>query len=415
MKVLLLNQCFWPDVVATSQQLTSVARALRDAGHEVTVIAARRGYDDAELTFRRHETWHAIDIHRVRSVQLGKKSRWRRVLNFGSFIVSCAGRLLLTPRQDVVVALTSPPLISWLASTFTRLKGGRLVFWVMDLNPDEAIAAGWLERDSLTARSLSRLLRSSLQHAQTIVALDRFMKARIVAKGIAPEKIEVVPPEHAPSVHFDREGREAFRRRHALDGKFIVMYAGNHSPCNPLGTLLGAAKLLQDRDDILFLFAGGGSELDKVKETAVKLNNIRWLPYQTEADLPSLLSAADLHVVVMGEGFSGIIHPSKIYNILAVGAPFLFIGPRDSHVADLISNRAENGLGTHLSHGDDAGVAQSILARVDQTKTPPVRTITTAPEFASGSRMLAIIEATAGGARPARNLKAAARASAAHL
>ena len=56
--------------------------------------------------------------------------------------------MLFLPRQDVVVALTSPPLVSWLGSIFTRLKGGRLVFWVMDLNPDEAVAAGWLKEQS---------------------------------------------------------------------------------------------------------------------------------------------------------------------------------------------------------------------------------------------------------------------------
>jgi len=399
--------------VATSQQLTGAARALRDAGHEVTVIAARRGYDDPQLVFRGHENWHGIEIHRVRSVHLGKKSRWRRVMNFASFLLSCAARLLLTPRHDVVVALTSPPLISWLASVFTRLKGGRLVFWVMDLNPDEAIAAGWLERDSLTSRLLSRLLLVSLRQAHTIVALDRFMRARIVAKEIASEKIEVVPPAPDPSMRFDREGREAFRRRHCLNGKFVVMYAGNHSPCNPLDALLDAAKLLKDRDDLLFLFVGGGSELDKVKETAVKLNNIRWLPYQAPADLKALLSAADLHVVVMGDAFSGIIHPSKIYNILAVGAPFLFIGPTESHVADVISTLGTNGLGRHLHHGDVAEVAQSITARAGEAGMR-VRTTRTLSESAAPSRIVAIVEAAAAGVRPTRNLKAAARASAAH-
>src|SRR6185369_17242185 len=123
---------------------------------------------------------------------------------------------------------------------------------------------------------------------------DRFMKQRIEAKGISPEKIEVVPPSFAPSLHYDSSGRDAFRRRHCLNGKFVVMYAGNHSPCNPLDTLLEAAKLLKEREDVIFIFVGGGSELNKVKETAVKLNNIRWLPYQAAPDLPALLSAADL-------------------------------------------------------------------------------------------------------------------------
>ncbi len=46
MKVLLLNQCFYPDVVATAQQLTHLAVGLAEKGHQVTVIAGDRGYDD---------------------------------------------------------------------------------------------------------------------------------------------------------------------------------------------------------------------------------------------------------------------------------------------------------------------------------------------------------------------------------
>ena len=60
---------------------------------------------------------------------------------FASFMANCSLRLLLLKRFDAVLALTSPPLISFLGSTFTRLKGGKFYFWVMDLNPDEAVAA----------------------------------------------------------------------------------------------------------------------------------------------------------------------------------------------------------------------------------------------------------------------------------
>ena len=136
MKVLLLNQCFWPDVVATAQQLSDLAHGLADRGHQVTVITGRRGYDNPSLIFPRREHRDGVDILRVPAIAGEKRSRWRRALTFASFLLALAFRLVLTPRQDVVVALTSPPLISWLASLFTRIRGGRLVFWVMDLNPD---------------------------------------------------------------------------------------------------------------------------------------------------------------------------------------------------------------------------------------------------------------------------------------
>lgn len=375
MKILLLNQCFWPDVVATAQQLSMLARRLSERGHEVTVIAGRRGYDNPTVVFPKRERWHEIDISRIWSLGTDKRSRWRRALNFASFLFTLTGRLLITPRHDVVVALTSPPLISWVGSIFTRLKGGQLVFWSMDLNPDEAIAAGWLNENSLTAKFLARLLNSSLHRAAAIVALDRFMKERIVAKGVAPEKVEIIPPACDDGVHFDQQGREAFRLEHHLAGKFVVMYAGNHSPCHPLDTVLEAAGELKTRDDISFVFTGGGRQLDRVRQFAEtrKLSNIQCLPYQPLSRLSALLSSADLHLIVMGDSFRGIVHPSKIYNILAVGVPFLFIGPRDSHVTEIIANITNNQVAKHARHGEAKRIAEIILnSSQQQTGGMPV-------------------------------------------
>jgi colanic acid biosynthesis glycosyl transferase WcaI len=348
-------------VVSTAQHLTDLATALTARGHDVTVIASDRGYDDPTTRFPRREQWNGIEIIRIPALSLGKNSRWRRALNFGSFLLVCSLRLLTLRRFDVVVGLTSPPLISFLAALFVKLKGGSFCFWVMDLNPDEAIAAGWLDEDSPTTRLLQRMLSYSFHHAARTIVLDRFMKERVVAKGIDPTRIAIVPPwSHDDKVSFSEAGREAFRERHGLSDKFVVMYSGNHSPCHPLDTLLEAALALKTRSEIVFCFVGGGSEQGKVREFASQngLTNVKCLPYQPLSELSSSLSAADLHVVVMGEKFVGIVHPCKVYNIVAVGAPTLYIGPEPSHITDIAS---EHGRFFLERHGDIEGVTQSIL------------------------------------------------------
>jgi len=399
--------------MATSRQLTSVARGLAARGHQVTVIASRRGYDDGKLSFPARERWHGIDIFRLATLSLGKTSRWRRALNFASFSVACLGRLALTRRHDAVVALTSPPLVSWLAALFTRVKGGRMIFWVMDLNPDEAIAAGWLRANSVTAKLLQALLQSSMRQAETIVVLDRFMKERLAAKGIPENKIEVIPPACDNSAAYDREGREAFRRRHHLIGKFVVMYAGNHSPCHPLDTLIEAAAKLRARQDIAFCFVGGGSELGKVREFARlnELQNVLCLPYQAEVELPGVLSAADLHVVIMGEGYQGIIHPSKIYNILGVGAPFLYIGPVESHLADIIARLQQPAKALSAQHGEVDSVVEAIssVAETSAGDDRPRESQIEASAITAVDQLIGLIESTDAAASRQSGRAAAAR------
>ena len=385
MKILLLNQCFYPDVVSTAQHLTDLVTALTARGHDVTVITSDRGYDDPARRFARRERWRGVDIIRIPSLSLGKSSRWRRAFNFGSFLLVCSLRLLMLRRFDSVVALTSPPLISFLGALFVKLKGGNLIFWVMDLNPEEAIAAGWLAEQSLTSRLLQRLLRYSFNHAKRIVVLDRFMKERIIAKGANPARVAIVGPwSHDDQVAYSETGREGFRRQHQLTDKFVVMYSGNHSPCHPLDTLLDAARSLERQMDVVFCFVGGGSEQAKALESG--LANVKCLPYQPLSQLSGSLSAADLHVVVMGEKFVGIVHPCKVYNILFVGAPVLYIGPEPSHVTDIASQHGKFFL---TRHGEVDSVVAAIARARESRARAPVQSFTKENRL---SELIALVE-----------------------
>ena len=396
MRVLLLNQAFYPDVVSTAQHLSDLAVELAAKGHQVTVVASNRGYDDPGIRFPRRETWKGIRIIRVPSLGFGKTARWRRALTFASFLAACTLQLLRLDRFDQVVALTSPPLISLLASSFVRLKGGRFIFWIMDLNPDEAIIAGWLKDRSMTARMLAWCLHHSLQRAAKVIVLDRFMKQLILDKGIAAEKITVLPPwSYDDKVKYDREGREVFRAKHDLTDKFVVMYAGNHSPCHPLETLLEAARRLSQRKDLVFCFIGGGTEQSRVTVFAEqhRLGNVKSLPYQPLSGLSAALSAADLHAVVMGDRFPGIVHPCKIYNILLIGTPVIYIGPAPSHITDI----AANGNGFPIiraRHGDVDAVVESIVSS-SRKSADAQRPSEPAPWFSKSSllpQMIGIIE-----------------------
>ncbi len=365
MRITLVNQAFHPDVVSSGQHLTDLAVALAERGHDVTVVTSRRAYDDSAKTFPKYELWRGIKIHRVFNTGFGKRAKWRRAADFLTFLISCCGRLIFLPKPDVVVALTSPPLVSVIAAAFTKLRGAKFCYWIMDLNPDEAIAAGWLSPDSFVAKWLERLSRFSLRRAASVVVLDKFMQRRILAKNIPAEKIAVIPPwSHDSEVKFDAAGRAQFRKAHGLENKFVIMYAGNHSPCHPLDTILAAAKTLAASDpEINFAFVGGGSEQRRVKIFAAenKLPNILCLPYQPLEQLAGVLSAADLHLVVMGDPFVGLVHPCKAYNLLRVNAAILYMGPRPSHISEILDELNGKLFGAATPHGDAAAAVKSIL------------------------------------------------------
>jgi putative colanic acid biosynthesis glycosyltransferase WcaI len=374
LKFLLLNQTFYPDVASTAQHLADLAAGLAERGHKVTVIASQRAYDDPRVSFPKHETWRGVRILRIRSTGFGKSAKWRRVLDFGTFAVLCCLRAARLSRQDVVVALTSPPLISLVGLALARFWRSRFVYWVMDLNPDEAIAAGWLHARSLPAKLLEKVSRITLSHANQVFALDRFMAGRILGKSIPSERVFILPPwSHETEVRFDVEGRERFRRSHGLDGKFVVMYSGNHSPCHPLDTVIEAARRLADQDDIVLCFIGGGTEFRRIRRLFANdsdeqnpltgnraSGSILCLPYQPLSELSASLSAADLHLVIHGNDFVGIVHPCKIYNILRLSTPLVYIGPDPSPISDILSELNGDLLSASIRHGDVDGLVRQI-------------------------------------------------------
>lgn len=190
------------------------------------------------------------------------------------------------------------------------------------------------------------------------------MKQRLATSRDIENRITVVPPWSHDDVSFNSPGREEFREANRLGGKFVVMYSGNHSPCHPLDTVLGAAKTLAFDERIQFVFVGGGSQFPVVENFAIreKLTNVTCLPYQPKERLSGSLSAADLHLVVMGDQFVGIVHPCKIYNVLSIGSPFVYIGPNPSHVSDLVEELGDSArcLGS-FRHGEVSELVARIL------------------------------------------------------
>jgi len=182
---------------------------------------------------------------------------------------------------------------------------------------------------------------------------------------VAAKRVWVVPPWSMDRyAYFDPAGRAVFRERHGLKGKYVVMYSGNHSPVHPLDTLLEAAIRLKEDPRFCFVFVGGGSEFGRLREAAQGrgLANVNFLPYQPIESLAGSLSAADLQAVVLGNAMVGTIHPSKLYNILAVGSPVLYVGPERSHISDTMEDNNRSSSYIRVDFGDVAGLTAWLAA-----------------------------------------------------
>ena len=358
--LLITSQVYPPDPTSVGQHVHDVAKEMVNRGFRVVVYTARRGYEDSSVVYPKREVMDGVEVRRLPLSSFGKSSILMRLLGGVSFTLQCALRGLFVPGVTHMLVSTSPPMCPFAAIVIGWFRKVQITHWVMDLNPDQMVAMGKLKPTSLFVKGLDWLNRRILKRARAVVALDRFMAERLLRKVDVTDKMVISPPwpheDHIESVAHDEN---PFREEHGLAGKKVIMYSGNLSPASPVTTILDAARRVEDLDDLLFLFIGGGLGKREVDDLIAETHppNIRSLPYQPIETLRYSLSAADVHLVSVGEEIVGICHPCKVYGSMAVSRPILLLGPNPCHVSDILS---EQQVGWSVEYGD-VGRAEEII------------------------------------------------------
>jgi glycosyltransferase involved in cell wall biosynthesis len=353
--ILFVTQVYPPDPAAVGQQLADVAVDLAARGRSVTVLTADRGYDDPTLRYPRRETRDGVRILRLPWSSFGKRSMSVRLAGGLSFLLQATFRALFARGLSRVVVTTVPVMAPLAGAALALIRQCRVVYWIMDLNPDQLVALDVIKRDSLLVHALDSCNVVLLRRAAAVIVCDAYMATRVRHKFDPGDRLHVVTPwAHDQHLEPVAHAGNPFRAAHAANGRRLVMYSGNHALTNPLATLLDAAEKLVDDERLMFVFVGGGAGKKEVEGR--RLPNVLSLPYQPIEKIKYSLSAADVHVVTIGSSAVGIVHPCKIYGAMAVGRPILAFGPRQSHLGDIV----DQGLGWRVEHGDVDGAVAAL-------------------------------------------------------
>lgn len=356
-RLLIVSQVYPPDSAAVGQYLADFAEFCVAAGREVTVLTSSRGYENPAKRYPRRELRAGVDVRRLPGSSFGKASLAHRLIGGMSLISQAIMQGLKVPDVDHILISTSPPLAALAAMAIGSARGVPWSSWVMDVNPDQAVAMGHFGSAHPVVYAFDALNRVALRQARHVIALDEFMATRLAAKVARP--IEVIPPwpldDRVRSIAHETND---FRRDRGWSDKVVVMFSGNMSPTSPVDTAVDAAYAMQERDDVHFVFIGGGQGRRSLRDRLRRrpLPNVELLEYQPLDMLCYSLSAADLHVVTMGEAMVGITHPCKVYTAMAVERPLIAIAPERSHVGELMTR----GGGWRVDHGDVRGFVAAV-------------------------------------------------------
>jgi glycosyltransferase involved in cell wall biosynthesis len=390
--VLVFNQFFFPDAVATSQLLTDVARALVEEGHSVRAICGRGGYageNGGELP--------GVSIVRTWALPFGHGAA-ARVLSYLSYLCGAIWHGLRGPRPDVVVTLTTPPVLSLVGWLVRAARGGRHYIWEMDVYPDIAVELGVLRAGAWWTRGLGWALDAVRRRADGVIVLGESMRERLLGHGIPSERLFV-------SENW-ADGEEIQPRAFPPATTLQVLYSGNLGLAHDVETLCGALETLAGDPRFQFTFAGGGPQRGALerfcrergtageektsggKEAALPIwrsavpgradrggrpagladqgaapmvcPTVEFRGYCARDELAASLAGCHVGLVTQKAATVGAVVPSKVYGLMAAGRGVLYVGPGNGTPARLIRRF---GCGWHVEPGDVAGLA-AVLRRL---------------------------------------------------
>ena len=357
---LFTNRVYPPVAGATGVLLKELAENLAGGGARVVVVTSRGPRD---LNLPKRESINGVKLIRVGSASFSRASLFRRALSYLWLYPQFAWHVWRMGAIDAAISMTDPPMqVAVMALAAHRAR--RRIHWSQDVYPELAVELGVLRSRGLLAKVLRRVSTWALHLQDEVVVLGRDMRGRLVSRGVNASRIDVIANWSSIEAVAPVEA-EAMRARLGWTGKFIALYSGNLGLAHDFDTLVEAVRVLKD-GAIQFVFAGEGPQLGSVREAMSPFSHVSFLPPQPRSDLGSFLAAADAHLVTVRAGLSGLVVPSKIYGILAVGRPVLYVGPEESEVAQLLRSSQA---GVAVKNGDAAKLADALLSLAgDATK-----------------------------------------------
>jgi colanic acid biosynthesis glycosyl transferase WcaI len=361
-KILIHTMYFLPEFGSAPILMNELADYLSGRGHQVEVVTTiprpphNRGYQGRFLVREKRDGFRA-----KRFLTNSTQHPIGRLVAWTIYTAATLANLLFVHRGDILFLRLPPLQLGLTGIVARRLKGVRFILNVQDIHPDLSIESGLL-RNPFFIRLAQAFEKWIYRQSETIVVISEGFRRNLLDKGVPPGKVRILPNWVDTDFLRPLAKDNPVARRFGLADTFTAMYSGTISISSnvALEKVLEAAALLKDQKDVKIAIVGEGLKKKSLVDKAAGLNlaNVVFIPFQPYADLPALLSAADVLLVPLDVEKSQLSVPSKLYNFMAAGRPILGLASSSSEVAGLI---ALAGCGRCVSPEAPEQIAQAIL------------------------------------------------------
>ncbi len=347
--ILLISRYYPPEKAAAAVCVSETAKRLVKLGYQVTVLTTVPNYPTGIVPpeyrgrILQEEMLDGVRVVRVWSYLSANEGFLRRILSqlsFG-FLAPLLGWKKVG-RPDVII-VGSPPLFNVIAARILASFMRRpFIFWVADLWPESAVQLGVM-RNRLFIRLSERLEWTTYKKARLVWVVTERVRDLLIRQGLPPERIFLLT-NGVDTVKFHPLPQDQARNELGWDGRFTLVYAGNHGLVYGMAAVLEAAEQMLDRANIHFIFLGDGARKAEMLEQARKRNlkNVTFLDPISHDSMHTVFAAADICLIPLSNmPLLETSLPLKMFEIMACARPFI-LGARG--IASQIAEEAGAGI-----------------------------------------------------------------------
>jgi len=298
--------------------------------NSIKVLCGYPVYTARGATVPKREIRNGVKVERCYATRFDKNVIVLRLFNLLTVSISIFFKVLLRiQKQDIVLVVTTPPLLPFLVSFACHLRRTKCILHIDDVYPEILIATGFLGQRNIVVRAFSFMNKILYRSFEGIVVLGRDMDQLVKNKiGDSNKQITIIP--HWADVDLVKPSPKAnnvLLKELGLADKFIIQCAGNMGRAQGIENLFKAVEMLKNEKDIHFLFIGSGAKRNWMeKEIRDKeLYNVTILDQRPRSDQGNFLNACDIALVSLLPGMTGAGVPSRMYNIMAAGKPLIAV------------------------------------------------------------------------------------------
>lgn len=325
MKILVYGINYYPELTGSGKYTSEACVGWAKMGHEVEVITTHPYYPAWRVqdAYRGKgwfsETLEGVTVHRAPAYVPKQVTAASRIMLEVSFVLSSLVYwipLLFKKKPDVLLVVSPPFQLGFMGYLFQVLTGTRWVYHIQDLQVDIVQDMGMIQQPRLL-RFLFSCERFLFNKATWVSTISEGMKAKILSKGIDPDKVISFPNwVDTEKVYTSSVNLRAELGYSAND--FIVQYSGTIAEKQGLDQLIPVAQSLPQ---VQFMVVGEGGYKATLQALvqAAGLTNIRFFALQPIEKFSASLATADVHLVLQKRAASDLVLPSKLTGILAAG------------------------------------------------------------------------------------------------